>query len=112
MSPSSVTRPITATGRPQRWQTASTSARRSGRTTASIRSCDSEIITSNGAMPGSRRGIAARSIRIPVAARSAVSEVAQVIPPAPRSWRPSTSPRSISSSDASIRSFSANGSPT
>ena len=49
---------------------------------------------------------------MPVPARSAVSEVAQVIPPAPRSWRPSTRPRSISSSDASISSFSANGSPT
>ena len=35
-----------------------TSSQRSGRTIASIRSCDSEIITSNGSMPGSRRGIA------------------------------------------------------
>ena len=34
---------------------------------------------------------------MPVPARSAVSEVAQVMPPAPRSWRPSTSPRSMSS---------------
>ena len=41
-----------------------------------------------------------------------ISDVAQVMPPAPRSWRPSTRPRSISSSDASMSSFSANGSPT
>ena len=34
------------------------------------------------------------------------------MPPAPRSWRPSTSPRSMSSSEASMSSFSANGSPT
>ena len=50
---------------------------------ASIRSCDSLIITSKGAMPGSRRGIASRSIRMPVPARSAVSEVAHVMPAAP-----------------------------
>jgi hypothetical protein len=33
------------------------------------------------------------------------------MPPPPRSWRPSSRPRRTSSSDASIRSFSANGSP-
>ena len=71
---------------------------RAGRSPASA-PATREIITSNGAMPGSRRGIASRSTRIPVPARSAVSEVAQLIPPAPRSWRPSTRPRSISSSD-------------
>ena len=112
MSPSSVTRPMIATGRPQRSHTSRTSSQRSGRTAAHIRSCDSEIMTSKGASPGSRRGIASRSTTIPVPARSAVSDVAQVIPPAPRSWRPSTSPRSISSRLASISSFSANGSPT
>ena len=57
---------------------------------------------------GSHRGRRA----CPVPARSAVSDVAHVMPPAPRSWRPSTSPRSISSRLASISSFSANGSPT
>ena len=112
MSPSSVTRPMTATGRPHRVQTSRTTSDRSGRTIASIRSCDSEISTSNGSRSGSRRGTASRSIRIPVPARSAVSDVAQVMPPAPRSWRPSTRPRSISSREASISSFSANGSPT
>ncbi len=112
MSRSPVTRPITATGRPQRVQTSRTAASCSGATIATIRSCDSEIITSNGAIPASRSGIDQRSMSIPVPARSAVSEVPQVMPPAPRSWRPSTSPRSISSSEASMRSFSANGSPT
>ena len=111
MSPSSVTRPMTAAGRPQRAQTASTAASRSGSTIAHIRSCDSLIITSNGAMPGSRRGIASRSTSIPVPPRSASSDVAQVIPPAPRSWRPSTRPPSMSSRLASMSSFSANGSP-
>jgi hypothetical protein len=112
MSPSSVTVPITAAGRPHRSQTARTSGHRSGSTIASIRSCDSLIITSKGSMPGSRRGIASSSIRIPVPALSAVSEVAQVTPPAPRSWSPTTSRPRIRSSDASMRSFSANGSPT
>ena len=93
MSPSAVTRPMTATGRPQRSQTARTASQRSGSTIASIRSWDSLIRTSNGSIPGSRRGIAASSIRIPVPARSAVSDVAQVIPPAPRSWRPDDEPR-------------------
>ncbi len=45
-------------------------------------------------------------------ALSADSEVAQEMPPAPRSWMPSTRRRSISSRLASISSFSANGSPT
>ena len=49
---------------------------------------------------------------MPVPARSAVSEMAQVMPAAPRSWRPSTRPPSISSRLASMSSFSANGSPT
>ncbi len=112
MSPSAVTRPMIATGRPQRVQTSRTSSHFAGRTAAHIRSCDSEIITSNGSRPGSRRGIASRSTSIPVPPRSAVSEVAHVMPPAPRSWSPSTRPRSMSSRLASISSFSANGSPT
>ena len=37
-------------------------------------------MTSNGSRPGSRRGIASRSTRIPVPPRSAVSQVAQVMP--------------------------------
>ena len=69
-------------------------------------------MTSNGSRPGSRRGIASRSTRIPVPPRSAVSQVAQVIPAAPRSWMLTTSPFAISSRVASISSFSANGSPT
>ena len=65
MSPSSVTRPITAHGIPHRAQIAAIPGRRSGRAMTTIRSCDSLISTSNGAMPGSRRGIASRSTRIP-----------------------------------------------
>ena len=110
--PSSVTSPMTVAGRPQRVHTSTAASSRSGRTIASIRSCDSLIITSTGAMPCSRRGMASRSTRMPVPARSAVSETAQVRPAAPRSCSPSTRPRSTSSRLASIRSFSANGSPT
>ena len=112
MSPSAVTRPMIATGRPHRSQTSSTAGHCPGSTAAHIRSCDSEIMTSNGSRPGSRRGIASRSTSIPAPARSAVSDVAQVMPPAPRSWRPTTRPRSMSSRLASMSSFSANGSPT
>ncbi len=112
MSGSSVTRPMIATGRSQRSQTALTASQRCGSTIATIRSWDSEIMTSNGSRPGSRRGIASRSTRIPVPPRSAVSHVAQVMPAAPRSWMLTTSPFAISSRVASISSFSANGSPT
>ena len=66
--------------------TSRTASQRAGSTIATIRSCDSEIITSNGSSPGSRRGMASRSISIPVPPRSADSDVAQVIPAAPRSW--------------------------
>ena len=112
ISGSGVTRPMTATGRSHRVHTSRTASQRAGSTIATIRSCDSEIITSNGSSPGSRRGIASRSISIPVPARSADSDVAQVIPAAPRSWTATTRPPAMSSSVASISSFSANGSPT
>ncbi len=111
MSDSSVTRPMIATGKSQRAQTARTASQRCGSTMATIRSWDSLIMTSNGSRPGSRRGIASRSTRIPVPPRSAVSQVAQVMPAAPRSWMLTTSPFAISSRVASISSFSANGSP-
>ncbi len=103
---------MTAHGRSQRSHTARTASQRCGSTIATIRSWDSEIMTSNGSRPGSRRGIASRSTRIPVPPRSAVSDTAQVIPAAPRSWMPTTSPLAMSSRVASISSFSANGSPT
>ena len=74
MSPSVVTRPTRAIGMPQRSHTSRTAGKFSGRQVASIRSWDSEIITSQGAMPGSRRGIASRSSRMPVPALSADSE--------------------------------------
>ena len=44
-------------------------------------------------------------------ARAADSLSAQVMPAPPRSCRPSSRPAPISSSEASIKSFSANGSP-
>ena len=112
ISPSSVTRPMTAAGRPQRVQTSSTASSRCGATMAHIRSWLSLIMTSKGAMPVSRRGTASRSTTMPVPARSAVSDTAQVMPAAPRSWRPSTRPPAMSSRLASMSSFSANGSPT
>ena len=112
MSPSAVTRPITAHGSPQRAQITASASYRSGRTTASMRSWVSVIITSKGARPGSRRGIASRSRRIPVPARSAISQVPPVMPAAPRPSSPTTRPRSRSSSVASMSGFSANGSPT
>ncbi len=52
MSPSSVTVPMTATGRPQRSQTSRTASQRSGRTAAHMRSWLSEIMTSKGSMSG------------------------------------------------------------
>ena len=55
-----VTVPTTAARTSQRAQMASTSSRSAGSTIASIRSCDSLVITSNGAMPGSRRGTSDR----------------------------------------------------
>ena len=112
MSGSSVTRPMIATGRSHFSQTALTASQRAGSTIATMRSWDSLIITSNGSRPGSRRGIASRSTRIPVPPRSAVSHVAQVIPAAPRSWMLTARPLTMISRVASISSFSANGSPT
>ena len=61
-------------------------------TIASIRSCDSLIITSNGSMSCSRSGTARRSRRMPVPPRAATSDVAHVRPAAPRSCMPSTRP--------------------
>ena len=49
-----MTWPIAVQGSCQRAQTASTSASRAGSTIAAMRSCDSEIMISNGCMPCSR----------------------------------------------------------
>ena len=64
-------------------------------------------------MPGSRRGIASRSTRIPVPARSAVSDVAQVMPAGAEVLEALDEPALDElEADASMSSFSANGSPT
>ena len=49
---------------------------------------------------------------MPEPALAAVSDRAQVRPAPPRSWMPTTSPRSNSSSEHSVTIFSVNGSPT
>ena len=51
-----MTEPIGVASTSQRSQTAITSPTRSGSTTHSIRSWDSEIMISNGSIPGSRSG--------------------------------------------------------
>ena len=86
---------------------------RSGATMASIRSCDSLVMTSNGSMPGSRRGHLGDVRRpCPTPPLAAVSLVAHVSPAPPRSWTPTTRPASSSARQASISRFSSNGSPT
>ena len=101
----------TAVARPHFAQTARTRSSFEGWTIASIRSCDSDVRISNASMPSSRSGTRSRSSRAPSPARAADSLTAQVSPAPPRSWSPSNRSSSISSSEASIRSFSANGSP-
>ncbi len=103
---------MTEAPRPQRRQVASASSASSGLTMTSIRSWDSEVRTSKGSIPRSRRGTRSRWIRMPVPALAADSEVAQQMPAPPRSWMPTTTPRSMSSRQASMSSFSVKGSPT
>ncbi len=91
--------------------TASTSSSLSGSTTQSIRSCDSEIITSNGSMSASRSGTLSMSISIPTSPFEAISDELDVSPAAPRSCSEASSPLSSSSSDDSSSFFSSNGSP-
>ena len=66
--PVSVISPIAAAPVCQRSQVATTSSSRDGSTTASIRSCDSETITSKGSRSGSRSGTLATSMSSPDAA--------------------------------------------
>ena len=75
------------------WRTPPRPARRrTGSTTHSIRSWDSETMISNGSRPGSRRGTAATSMSIPTPPLEAISEAEEVRPAAPRSWRATSSP--------------------
>ena len=62
-------------------------------------------------MSAARSGTASRSTSAPSPARAADSLSAHVMPAPPRSCSPSSRPAPISSSEASIRSFSAKGSP-
>ncbi len=83
-SPWSVTSPITVHGSSQRSHAARTSSSRSGSTTATIRSCDSEIMISQGSRPGSRSGTRSRCTSTPIPSR-AISESEEASPAAPQS---------------------------
>ncbi len=63
-------------------------------------------------MPLSRCGTCITSTFMPTPPRDPISDVEQVKPAAPMSWMPTTAPVFITSRQASIRSFSMNGSPT
>ena len=93
-------------------QTASTSSRRSGSQTQSIRSWDSVTMISNGSMSASRSGTWTTSRSRPTSPLDAISADDEVSPAAPRSCSETSSPRSSSSSEHSSAFFSANGSPT
>jgi hypothetical protein len=109
--PVSVTTPIAVALVSQRLQTASSASRRAGSITHSIRSWDSEIITSNGSMPGSRLGTFATSRSRPTPPFEAISLVLDASPAAPRSWSETIRSRSTSSRQHSINLFSSSGSP-
>ena len=76
-----------------------------------MRSCDSEIMISNGSMPSSRTGTRSRSSSSPTPPLEAISEVEEARPAAPRSCSDTSSSSSTSSSEHSISFFSVNGSP-
>ncbi len=107
----SVTVPIGVARTSQRAQSASTSSSRSGDTTHSMRSCDSEIITSNGSMPASRRGTRDTSMSRPTSPFDAISDELELSPAAPRSWSDASNPASSSSRQHSSSFDSSNGSP-
>ena len=107
----SVTSPIGVARVSQRSQTASTASSRAGSTTHSIRSCDSEIMISNGSMPASRSGTLATSRSMPTPPLEAISLVLEDSPAAPRSCSATSSSRSTSSRQHSISLLSSSGSP-
>ena len=112
-APSSVTSPITAEVRSHSSKIRCTSRSRPRRTTTSIRSWDSDSITSYGLMLRSRRGTRKTSIRAPApATRPAHSATDDVSPAAPRSWMATTASVRVRSMQASRRHFSRNGLPT
>ena len=103
--------PMTVASTSQRRHVSSTAAHWSWVTTAAIRSCDSEIMISNGSMSCSRSGTRARSRSMPTPPLAAISAVEDARPAAPRSWSASSRPRSSSSSVHSISFLPVNGSP-
>ncbi len=107
----SVTSPITDALVCQRSQSASTASSFSGSTTASIRSWDSETITSKGSRSGFRSGTRSTSISIPTPPFSAISALDEVSPAAPRSWSATSSSESSSSRQHSSSFDSSKGSP-
>ena len=66
---------------------------------------------SHGSIPSSRSGTRSRWTSTPAPSR-AISASEEASPAAPQSWSDSTSPRSTSSSEASISFLPVNGSPT
>ena len=103
--------PIAAEPVCQRSQVATTSSSRPGSTTASIRSWDSEIITSKGSRSASRSGTRATSMSIPTPPFDAISPADEVSPAAPKSWSETSWPRSSSSRQHSSSLDSSKGSP-
>ena len=106
-----MTSPIAVHGSSQRAHTPRTASSISGRTTATIRSWDSEIMISHGSMPSSRRGTRSRWTSMPAPA-DAISDSDDARPAAPQSCSDSTRPDSTSSSETSISFLPVNGSPT
>ena len=109
--PSRSTSPTTAGAACHLRQIASTSSTLAGSTTASIRSCDSETMISNGSMSASRSGTRATSMSIPTPPPDAISAADEVRPAAPRSWSETRSPAPRSSRQHSTSFDSSNGSP-
>ena len=103
-----------AHGTSQRSNSLATSSSRPWRTMISIRSCDSESITSYGVIPFSLRGTFATSISMPLPPRLADSTAEDVRPAAPRSWMPVIQSTwfQARSRHASSSIFSRNGLPT
>ena len=109
--PSSVIRPISVPPVCHFSQISRTSPTRAGSTTASIRSCDSETMISNGSMSASRSGTRATSISIPIPPADAISPADEVSPAAPRSWSETSRPLPSNSRQHSRTFDSSNGSP-
>ncbi len=110
-SPVSVTTPISAQCSSQRSITADDLRQRApAATAATIRSWLSEIMISQGSIPGSRSGTRSRWTSTPAPSR-AISASDDASPAAPQSWSDSTRPRSTSSSDTSISRLPVKGSP-